>query len=180
MPSVCWITVFCDSWIKIMNHFSLVLGKSKIKSKINFLKNLINELKSKIKSKILLLLSQKSINLHIEYICQWSLWFILKRRRVSNLLSVSRVRLHDKTSAAMLKSRSTGALDGRVVLYFKKRDLIFGHLSKHLKSRDSLVRKWSTSVRQELLVLKFKQLEDSTGEINFCCFPSSVKRLSNI
>ena len=162
------------------NHESFFFSfreiKNQIKNQIFFY--LIHELKSKIKSKILLVLSQrKSINLHIEYICQSSLRFIFKRRRVSNLLSVSRVRLHDKTSAAMLKSRSTGALDGRVVLYFKKRDLIFGHLSKHLKSRDSLVRKWSTSVRQELLVLKFKKSEDSTGEINFCCFPSSVKIL---
>ena len=162
------------------NHESFFFSfreiKNQIKNQIFFY--LIHELKSKIKSKILLLLSQrKSINLHIEYICQSK--FIFKRRRVSNLLSVSRVRLHDKTSAAMLKSRSTGAPDGKVVLYFKKRDLIFGHLSKHLKSCDSLVRKWSTSVRQELLVLKFKKSEDSTGEINFCCFPSSVKRLSN-
>lgn len=68
---------------------------------------------------------------------------------------MSWVRLDDKTSAAILKSRSTGALDGRVELYFKKRDFIFGYLSRHLKSRDSLLRKWSTSVLQEYLVLKF-------------------------
>jgi hypothetical protein len=70
--------------------------------------------------------------------------FIFQSKRVSNLLPVSHLRLHDKTSAAMLKSRSTGALDGRVVLYCKKRILIFGHLSKHLKSLNSLVKKWST------------------------------------
>ena len=53
------------------------------------------------------------------------------RRIFSSRASVSLFRLGVNISPPKLKSRSTGALDGIVVLYLKKIFFIVGYLDKH-------------------------------------------------
>ena len=53
------------------------------------------------------------------------------RRIFSNCASVSLFRLGVNTSPPKLNSRSTGALDGIVVLYLKKIFFIVGYLDRH-------------------------------------------------
>ena len=120
--------------------------------------------------------------------------YILAKRKVLLALSkschskcafVSLFRLGTKIWPPKLNSLSTGALDGRVVLYFRNNFSIVGNFLRHSMSRDASLRYMSTSTTASLAsrvsVPKLKKsssdggwladawLSPETSSSNVCC-----------